>query len=69
MNTKKTQINAVRKQLLKTGKVDNIWAVRNYILRLSAIIFMLKAEGYTFKTYYKNVKGKTTRQFVYELVK
>lgn len=66
----KTQEHIVLKRLNQTGKVDNIWAVNNYILRLSAIVFRLKKQGYRFHTYFKrDKKGRITKQYVYELIK
>jgi hypothetical protein len=66
----KTQYLIVLNKLNRDGKITNVWAVQNRILRLSAHMFQLKADGIRFHTYYqRNKKGKTTRTFVYELVK
>lgn len=65
----KTQYIQVLKKLEKDGSVSNLWAVRNYILRLSAIIFKMKERGYTFRTYWKkDRKGKITKEYVYEII-
>lgn len=39
-----SQKDKVIKQLQTKGYVDNFWAIDNYILRLSGLIFTLKSE-------------------------
>ena len=44
-----TQIKKVEEQIKATGCVSRNWCLRNYISRLSAIIYDLKQEGYEFE--------------------
>lgn len=49
MKKKVTQKDIVAGRLKEVGFVDNFWAIENRIsLRLGAIIFKLKEEGYIF---------------------
>jgi len=43
---KQTQRRRVEERLLQERKVDNFWAIQNYILRLGAIIFELRHDGW-----------------------
>lgn len=44
-----TQKQVVERKLLEEGAVDNFWAFNNKVtLRLGAIIFKLKEEGWVF---------------------
>lgn len=47
---KKSQLEVVKARLLKHKQVSTIWAVEHYILRLSAIIFVLRKDGIDIKT-------------------
>lgn len=48
-----TQLNWVEKELRKKGFITRNECLRNYVTRLSAIIFRLKSEkGFEFKTSY-----------------
>ena len=44
------QKQKVINELLMRGSVDNFWAIKNYMLRLGAIIYELKKEGWVFDT-------------------
>jgi hypothetical protein len=49
MDTKKTQKEVVEQRLRETGAIDNFYCIHNRItLRLGAIIFVLKEEGWVF---------------------
>lgn len=62
----KTQIQIIKEKLLTEGEVTNVWAVRNYILRLSAIIYDLRNEGMTIHgEYLTNKRGLKTKTFRY----
>lgn len=50
MFDRKTQKERVKDRLADVGYVDNFWAIKNYILRLGAVIAELKREGYKFYT-------------------
>jgi hypothetical protein len=54
----KNQKEKIIKQLLETGEVSNFWAIKNYILRLGALIHKLKSEGWEFEGYYGKSLGK-----------
>jgi len=63
----KSQKQFVIKQLLEKGKISRNFALKNYISRLGSIIFVLKEEGWDFKTYFiKTDKGKN---FIYEVTR
>jgi hypothetical protein len=55
---KMTQKDKVLKRLQKRGYVDNFWAIKNYILRLGAIIHTLKNEGHTITRKYGTGKNR-----------
>ena len=42
----KTQKQIIIERIQKTGSVDNLWAMNNYILRLASRISELRDEGY-----------------------
>lgn len=46
---KKTQYNIVLRHLIKYGYVTRNWCLRRYVSRLSAIIYVLKKQGYRFE--------------------
>jgi len=54
----KSQRDVVLEILKDKGVIDNFWAFNNYILRLGAIIFELRREGYIITTKYEHVAGK-----------
>lgn len=43
---KESQLTRVRRMLKSNGEVTRNWALQNYITRLSAIILILKRQGY-----------------------
>lgn len=45
-----TQEEVVLDKLMQEGEIDNFWAFHNYVLRLGAIIFVLRAKGYSIET-------------------
>lgn len=47
---KKTQKQIVINQLLENNEISRNWCLQNYISRLSAIIYTLEKEGWSFKT-------------------
>lgn len=70
---KTTQKKRVIKKLIEKGSVNNFWAFHNYILRLGAIIYELRNDGWEidgaygkelkknrkfWKNYYYTVKSK-----------
>jgi hypothetical protein len=57
-----TQIEQVKKRLKTHGFVDNFWAIQHNILRLSAIILLLKKEGFEFERGYGR-EFKRPRQY------
>ena len=44
-----TQIKIVEEQIKLNGYISRNWCLRNYISRLSALIYDLKQEGYEFE--------------------
>ena len=44
-----TQAEKVIARLNEVGYVDNFWAIHNYMLRLGAVIFQLKEDGWVFR--------------------
>ena len=42
----------------KMGYVDNFWAFKHYILRLSAVVYELKEDGYDFEGKSGFIAGK-----------
>ena len=62
---KQSQKKIVLDILKRDGVIDNVWAFNNYILRLGAIVFELRREGYVIRTEYKNEKGlKNTHYYL-----
>jgi hypothetical protein len=53
---KTSQINFVKSELKKNGYISRNHCVKNYILRLGAIINHLIAEGYVFHNFSKTHK-------------
>lgn len=66
------QIQKVIKKLNKDKSVDNFWAIDNYILRLGAIIYILKKEnGMIFEGSFGKKLGRKRhlwKNFYYKLV-
>lgn len=55
---KKAQIDIVRERLEKNGVIDNLWAIEHYILRLGALIYVLrKHEKMRIRTEYLRTEG------------
>lgn len=63
----KTQLQLIKRKLLKDGFISRNWCLRNYISRLSGIIFRLHEEG--IKTVGGYVKTKKGRDYCYYLSK
>lgn len=53
----KKQREKIEKELYTKGYVTRNWALRNYISRLSAIIFDLRNEKKKFHTFYAKTKN------------
>lgn len=71
-NRKRSQLDRVRDRIKETGSVDNFWAIDNYILRLGAIIHMLRKEGMFLEGYFGKELGKDTplhKNYYYVLLK
>lgn len=66
-----SQKQRVINHILEKGGVSNFWAIENYILRLGAIIYDLKRDGWEFEgTYGKELKlQKKNWKNYYYLVK
>jgi len=64
---KETQLERVVNRIDEVGYVDNFWAFNNYILRLGAIIFDLKAKGFRFNTGFG--KGDNKKNYYYYPIK
>lgn len=62
---KKTQKERVIDRINEVGYVDNFWAFHNYILRLGAIIYDLKEEGWEFKGEFG--EGKDRKNYFYRV--
>lgn len=65
---KQSQKEFVKNELSKNGFITRNKCLRNYISRLSAIIFVLRDEGFEFKTNFvenKTAYGSTEKDFVY----
>jgi hypothetical protein len=60
---KKTQRERVVDRIREHGSIDNFWAFHNYILRLGAIIFELRKEGWEFKGEFGT--GPDKKNFIY----
>lgn len=54
---KMTQEEVVVDILMEKGEIDNFWAFHNYVLRLGAIIFVLKGKGWEFEGKYGKERG------------
>jgi hypothetical protein len=67
MQEKKTQEARVIERLRQDGEVTNFWAIHNYILRLGAIIFQLRKDGWFIDGAYGTEPGDT-KNFHYTLV-
>lgn len=53
-----SQKQRVIDRILETGSVDNFWSIENRVsLRLGAIIFNLRNEGWEFQTEYIDTHG------------
>lgn len=61
-----TQKQKVIDRLNSVGYVDNFWCIKNYMLRLGAIILDLKKDGYTFRTCWGT--GAEKKNYHYYLV-
>lgn len=62
---KNSQLQLVKKQLLETGQVSRNWCLQNYISRLSALVLLLKEDGFEIEgEFVKTPKGK---DFIYKL--
>lgn len=65
-----TQKQKVIQRLAKVGYVDNFWAIKNYILRLSGIMYGLKKKiKFEVKTGFELNKPKKLHKNYYYLVK
>jgi hypothetical protein len=53
-----TQKLKVKNRIEEIGYVDNFWAIESYILRLGAIIYELRKEGYDFMGAFGKEMGK-----------
>ncbi len=60
---KKTQLTRVKMKLKRDGFITRNECIRNYITRLSAIILILRNQGWDFKT--SDIKG----DYKYELLR
>lgn len=63
----KSQKNLIIEHIIKYGYVSRNYALRNYISRLSAIIYDLEHEGWEFETENKEENGG--KNFYYHAVK
>lgn len=64
---KETQVHMVEMQLRGCSFVSRNWALRNYISRLSAIIFILKLKYGKNNIVGRSVKTTAGRDYIYEL--
>lgn len=62
-----SQKERVKRKLITTGSVNNFWAIKNYILRLGAVIFDLRREGLKIKG--KFGTGKNRKNYYYYIEK
>lgn len=53
-----TQREKVEKRIEAVGYVDNFWEIKNFILRLGAIICVLRKEGMNLSGAYGSELGK-----------
>ena len=58
-----TQEQRIKKRLIERGEISRNECIRNYITRLSAIIFDLKEEGWDFDP------KKVGNDYVYKVIK
>lgn len=65
--SQKTQKTRVVDELNRTGRVNNFWAIDNYILRLGAIIYGLTKEGYEFNGSFG--EGRERKNWTYKVTK
>lgn len=68
----KTQLQFVRDELLTQGEITRNFCLRNYITRLSGIIFNLKREGFEFFTFTQDTikpDGTSGKDFIYKVTK
>ena len=61
----KTKIQIIKDMLLAGQDVSNIWAVKNYILRLSSIIYDLRKDGMNIDGKFLFKKGQKSKEFIY----
>jgi hypothetical protein len=61
-----SQKQRVIDELNTNGVVSNFWAIKNYMLRLGAIILDLKKDGYIFRTGWGT--GSEKKNYHYYLV-
>lgn len=69
---KPSQKDVVLQRIKEVGYIDNFFCIHNYILRLGAIIFQLKKEGYSFRGAFGKELGKERslhKNFYYILIK
>ena len=63
---KPTQKQVIEDKLRDEGQVDNFWAFHNYILRLGAIIYSLKEDGWIIGGHFG--EGHNRKNFIYTLI-
>ena len=56
-----SQEQRIRERIKEIGYVDNFWAIENYILRLGAIVFILRKEGMVLEGAFGKELGKEQR--------
>lgn len=61
----KTQLEIIKEKLLKDKVITNVWAVKNYILRLSERIRELKEDGMIIHGEFIKKGNKKTRTYQY----
>lgn len=61
----KTQIEIIKEKLLKDGEITNVWAVRNFILRLGARIKDLRDDGMIIHGEFIKKGNRKTRTYQY----
>lgn len=67
-----TQYKQVKQRIEEVGYVDNFWAINNYILRLEAIVHVLRKEGVELDGSFGKELGKDRPQwknYYYTLIK
>lgn len=60
---KKSQLDIVREELLRTGEISRNWCLQRFITRLGSRAFDLKKEGYNLIT------ERRGGDYIYKLVK